>query len=102
MLEDSGMRDINTAKSMARSLRKTLAEKHVAISHSESLEMVARQFGYADWNTLSALSKKRLIGCSIAIPPAKLFVSARIGTSPSSRRPVRRRKRRASARRSAR
>ncbi|WP_419952117.1 glyoxalase superfamily protein [Methylobacterium sp.] len=41
-------------KVMAKSLRQALAERHVDISHSDSLECVARQFGWRDWNTLAA------------------------------------------------
>jgi hypothetical protein len=41
-------------KMMAKSLRKALAERHVDISHSDSLECVARQLGWRDWNTLAA------------------------------------------------
>ena len=48
------MRSFRDAKLMARSLRETLAAKQVELSHSETLEIVARQFGYADWNTASA------------------------------------------------
>lgn len=42
------------AKVMARTLRQTLAARNIALSHSECLELVARQFGLADWNTLAA------------------------------------------------
>lgn len=42
------------AKTMAKALRKALAERHVVLSHSQCLELVSRQFGYADWNTLAA------------------------------------------------
>ena len=42
------------AKTMAKSLRDTLADRNVSLSHSTCLEIVARQFGFADWNTLSA------------------------------------------------
>jgi Glyoxalase superfamily protein len=41
-------------KAMAKSLRQALAERRVDISHSDSLECVARQFGWRDWNTLAA------------------------------------------------
>lgn len=41
-------------KSMARRLRADLAEREVAISHSEALEIVAHQYGVRDWNTLAA------------------------------------------------
>lgn len=42
------------AKLMAKTLRKAMAERHVELSHADCLEVVARQFGLADWNTLAA------------------------------------------------
>lgn len=42
------------AKQMARALRQGLADRKVELSHSDCLELVAQQFGFADWNTLSA------------------------------------------------
>ena len=42
------------AKMMARSLRDALGSRNVLLSHSDCLEIVARQFGPADWNTLVA------------------------------------------------
>ncbi|MGR3760737.1 glyoxalase superfamily protein [Roseobacteraceae bacterium NS-SX3] len=42
------------AKALAKSLRQALAEAGTAISHSQALEMVARQNGARDWNTLHA------------------------------------------------
>ncbi len=42
------------AKIMARSLRTALAERHIDLSHSDSLELVARQFGYDNWNILAS------------------------------------------------
>jgi ATP-dependent Lon protease len=49
------MRDFRDAKAMAQTLRQSLTQKSVAVSHSESLELVSRMLGTADWNTLSAL-----------------------------------------------
>ncbi|MDH6260671.1 LON peptidase substrate-binding domain-containing protein [Bradyrhizobium sp. BR13661] len=49
------MRDFRDAKAMAQTLRDSLTTKAVTISHSESLELVSKMFGVADWNTLSAL-----------------------------------------------
>jgi len=49
------MRDFRDAKAMAQTLRDSLTQKAVTISHSESLELVSKMFGLADWNTLSAL-----------------------------------------------
>ena len=51
------MRDFRDAKTMAQTLRDSLTSKAVTISHSESLELVSKMFGVADWNTLSAMLK---------------------------------------------
>ncbi len=48
------MRTHLDAKAMAGVLRHALAGRQVDISHSESLEIVAAQFGLPDWNTLAA------------------------------------------------
>ncbi len=49
------MRDFRDAKAMAHTLRDSLTTRSVTISHSESLELVSKMFGLADWNTLSAM-----------------------------------------------
>jgi ATP-dependent Lon protease len=49
------MRDFRDAKAMAQTLRDSLHTKAISISHGESLELVSKMFGLADWNTLSAL-----------------------------------------------
>ncbi len=49
------MRDFRDAKAMALTLRQSLIHKSLSISHSESLELVSKMLGAADWNTLSAL-----------------------------------------------
>jgi hypothetical protein len=48
------MRDFRDAKAMARSLRDALNAKAVQTTHSESLELIAKAFGYENWNILSA------------------------------------------------
>ena len=48
------MRTFRDAKAMAKALREALAGRQVNISHSEGLEIVAAQFGFADWNVLAA------------------------------------------------
>ena len=48
------MRDFRNAKSMAKSLTEALAERSLQISHSESLELIARILGCRNWQTLSA------------------------------------------------
>lgn len=47
-------------KDQARRLRRRLAEGAVqAISHAQALELIAAQYGYRDWNTLSAVAPKQ-------------------------------------------
>jgi len=52
------MHTVQDAKGMARAVRAALAEKAVEISHSEALEIVARQLGFDTWNILSARLEK--------------------------------------------
>jgi len=42
------------AKTMAKALRQGLADRDIELNHSDCLELVARQFGLNDWNTLAA------------------------------------------------
>ncbi|TCL72277.1 glyoxalase superfamily protein [Rhizobium sp. BK251] len=48
------MRDFRDAKLMAKALRQAFADRNTPISHSEALEIVAAQFGFDEWNILSA------------------------------------------------
>jgi uncharacterized protein len=48
------MRDFRDAKAMAQSLRDALKTKSITLTHSESLELVAKILGFHDWNVLSA------------------------------------------------
>ncbi|KAA9001699.1 hypothetical protein FJU30_05235 [Affinibrenneria salicis] len=48
------MRTYLDAKLMAKALRQALAARSVTLTHSECLEIVARQFGFAEWNMLAA------------------------------------------------
>jgi ATP-dependent Lon protease len=48
------MRDFRDAKAMAQTLREALTAKSVSLTHSESLELVAKILGFHDWNVLSA------------------------------------------------
>lgn len=52
--KETDMRDYRDAKAMAKAMREALAERGTAITHSEALEITARQFGLANWNVLSA------------------------------------------------
>ena len=61
------MRDFRDAKAMAQTLRDSLTTKAIDISHSESLELVSKMLGVADWNTLSAMlhAEHRLPGAAV-------------------------------------
>lgn len=48
------MRTFKDAKAIAKSLRASLSAKGISLSHSECLEIVAQQFGFAEWNILAA------------------------------------------------
>ncbi|MBD9647727.1 pentapeptide repeat-containing protein [Ensifer sp. PDNC004] len=41
-------------KSMAKALRQALSDRKMDLSHSDCLELIAKQFGVKDWNALSA------------------------------------------------
>lgn len=48
------MRDYRDAKAMAHTVRAFLAGHGLKITNSQSLELIAKAFGVADWNTLAA------------------------------------------------
>jgi hypothetical protein len=48
------MRDFRDAKAMARALRDALKAKAIETTHTEALELIAKAFGYENWNILSA------------------------------------------------
>ncbi len=57
------MRDFRDAKAMARALRDALKAKSIETTHAEALELIAKAFGYDNWNILSARIE-------VAEPPA--------------------------------
>lgn len=71
------MRDYRDGKAMAQTLRQALKEKAVSITHSESLELIAKVLGVADWNVLSA---------AIQAAPSSPAPTTQVG--PAFRRPV--------------
>ena len=81
------MRDFRDAKVMAHSLRDALKTKAMEITHSESLELIAKTFGYENWNILSAkidTAQPRAgstAGQQGPTPPAVLYCSSAARTS---------------------
>ena len=59
------MRDFRDAKAMAHTLRAALAAKGLKITVSESLELIAKAFGVADWNTLAATVRAEALNRSL-------------------------------------
>jgi hypothetical protein len=48
------MRDFRDAKTMAHALRDALKGRAVDTTHGKSLELIAKAFGYENWNILAA------------------------------------------------
>ena len=69
------MRDLRDAKAMAQTLREALKTKSISVTHSESLELVAKMLGFHDWNELSAQIQSES-GGDIAKPATLIPASA--------------------------
>lgn len=70
------MRDYRDAKAMAKALREALARRSLEITHSEALEIVARQFGLANWNLMSSrieATADEAIAFERAVPIVRIF-----------------------------
>ncbi|WP_046116531.1 glyoxalase superfamily protein [Ensifer aridi] len=50
---------LDVLKDQAKRLRSRLASEGEEISHSKSLELIAAQYGFRDWNTLHAAAGNR-------------------------------------------
>ena len=69
------MSDIH--KQMAKRLRADLADRHLALTHSEALELVAHQHGARDWNTLAARTAPDDSPEGPAVPILRIFDRAK-------------------------
>jgi hypothetical protein len=58
---------IETLKDQAKRLRAKLETEGKPIGHSQSLELLAYQYGYKDWNTLHAAIGNRPPPCPVAL-----------------------------------
>ena len=58
---------IGTLKTQAKRLRTELANDGVSVSHSKSLEILAHQHGYKDWNGLYAAAQTNSILSTLRI-----------------------------------
>lgn len=71
------MLDFPTPKTMAKALRSALSDHGHALTHGQCLDIVAKQFGYADWNVLSALGGSLEQSVSLDLPDG-WFTSGRL------------------------
>src|SRR3981189_3346905 len=73
------MRDSRDAKAMAQAARAFLADHGVKITNSQSLELIAKAFGVADWNTFAAAigSEVSPARTKVATPPATIDAGIR-------------------------
>ena len=71
MIESHTLPTIEAAKAQAKRLRATLAADGNTVGHSRSLELLAHQYGYKDWNTLHAAIGNRP-------PPSPVEVGQRV------------------------
>jgi ClpX C4-type zinc finger/Glyoxalase superfamily protein len=65
------VRDFRDAKAMAHTLRDALKAKAIETSHSECLELIAKAFGYENWNILSAKIEAARSGVPDASAPSR-------------------------------
>ena len=72
------MRDFRDAKAMAHALRDALKNRAVETTHSECLELIAKVFGYDNWNILSA----KIEDAAVASDDRSLSVAAQNDPTP--------------------
>jgi hypothetical protein len=81
--KDQDMRDFRDAKAMAGTLRAALAAQGLRITISQSLELIAKAFGVADWNTLSAAVRAEAPAPRAEVSPSPPSAAERVlGSGP--------------------
>ncbi|WP_246739684.1 glyoxalase superfamily protein [Martelella sp. HB161492] len=88
MNTDNGMSQLPSCedlKKQARRLRQALQAQEHVISHSLSLELIAAQLGYRDWNTLRALAARNADGTERAATATESRASLALGESVTGR-----------------
>jgi catechol 2,3-dioxygenase-like lactoylglutathione lyase family enzyme len=67
------MRTYHDAKAIAKTLREQLAARKITLSHSECLELVARELGVDNWNLLAAKLRGDGVHLAAAVPIMRIF-----------------------------
>jgi len=65
MSDTDTLPSIEDLKYSAGELRRDLAAQGIVISHSQSLERIAHDMGFKDWNSLSAAARKPRDRCPV-------------------------------------
>jgi hypothetical protein len=74
------VRNFTEAKAQAKAPRSALAAQGTVVGHAQALELIARQNGARDWNTLSAqLAKPAPVSVQVPVPaPLPLPMQQRV------------------------
>jgi hypothetical protein len=75
------MRDYRDAKLMARALRTGLAKAKLNVTHSQSLELMAKAFGFDNWNILAAKIEAVRPALAEPVPKGKALYCSFCGKS---------------------
>ncbi len=75
------MRDYRDAKLMARALRTGLAKEKLSVTHSQSLELMAKAFGFDNWNILAAKIEAVRPALAEPVPKGKTLYCSFCGKS---------------------
>lgn len=67
-------------KAQAKRLRAALASRDVSVSHAGSLELMAQSYGFRDWNTALAMTRRNAASISVAdLGIGKRFAGSYLG-----------------------
>lgn len=70
---------LDSVKAQARALRNALREAGTPVSHAQALELVARQHGARDWNTLHARLRRPDAPGALRLAPGDRVTGAYLG-----------------------
>ncbi|OKH88982.1 glyoxalase superfamily protein [Thalassospira sp. TSL5-1] len=70
----------DTLKAQAKRLRAALANRDVRVSHAGSLELMAQSYGFRDWNTALAMTRRNATSMDVAdLGIGKRFAGSYLG-----------------------
>ena len=81
MSDTSTIQSLPALKTQAKRLRAKLQADGHPVSHSQALEIIARQLGHKDWNTLYALAGNHQPDCPLVIGQGEVLGLVRLQTA---------------------